>query len=203
MQLGRSKLNKPKKMKTSNFRLMIAVVAATACSTAIAIPITPVNVTMSLALSSSSVLVSDVSAQDIPGSGLDPATVATWLTSDVSFYNAKYAASYGAPGTVVLNDENLNSGPLLNVTAGEYLVLHYGKGTGGTGDGGGLVALYFDAAGTYQVPDNGSGPNGNGGISYAFGYSSGLSVPDGGSSLMLLGLAALGMFVFVRKTKTV
>ena len=73
-------------------------------------------------------------------------------------------------------------------------MLHYGSGPGGT-PAGGLVALYFDADQlSFAVPARGSGPNGFGGISFARLYDH-VGVPDGGTTVMLLGgaLTALGL----------
>src|SRR4051812_25635643 len=116
-----------------------------------------INITMSLPLGGGSTLVNDVSAQDIPGNGLGDATVFAWLQSDINTYNSNLSGDLPAP-TANLTSYDGGSIPVL---AGDYLVLHYGKGPGGLGQGGGLVALYFDAPGTYVVPADGSGPNGN------------------------------------------
>jgi hypothetical protein len=100
--------------------------------------------------------------------------------------------------------DNLNGvGPSIPVEAGDYLVLHYGKGDGGTGKGGGVLALYFDSAGTYQVPDNGSGPNGLGGVSFArlWDDTPDTSVPDNGSSVALMGMSLSGLVSLARLFK--
>jgi hypothetical protein len=161
-----------------------------------------INVTMSLPLGAGSTLVNDVSAQDIPGNGLGDATVFAWLQSDISIYNNNLSGHLAAPTTTLTSFDNLNSGLAIPVVAGDYLVLHYGKGPGGQGQGGGLVALYFDAAGTYTVPANGSGPNGNGGISFARLWDHGNQVPDGGSSLALLGIALSGLGLVYRRVRS-
>jgi hypothetical protein len=155
-----------------------------------------INVTMSLPLGAGSTLVNDVSAQDIPGNGLGDATVFAWLHSDISTYNSNLSGDLPAPTTGLTSYD----GGSIPVEAGDYLVLHYGTGPGGQGQGGGLVALYFDAAGTYAIPDNGSGPNGNGGLSFArlWDHTTGPTpgVPDGGTTWAMLGagLAAVGVF---------
>ena len=154
-----------------------------------------INVTMSLPLGAGSSLVNDVSAQDVPGGGLSDVTVFAWLQSDINTFNSNFNGNLPSPTTGLTAFDNLSSGPTIQVDAGDYLVLHYGRGRGGLGQGGGLVALYFDAAGTYVAPDNGSGPNGNGGISFARLWDHGTQVPDGGTSSVLLGMAlsALGL----------
>jgi hypothetical protein len=82
------------------------------------------------------------------------------------------------------------------IAAGDYLVLHYGVGKGGTkGSGGGLVVLFFDeAVDSFDVPQDGSGPNGLGGLSFAR-LLDHVAIPDGGSTAMLFGgaLTALGL----------
>jgi hypothetical protein len=175
---------------------MMVLVAVGACLLALSASANSINITMSLPLNNSSVLATDVNAQAIPGSGLGDATVLAWLQSDITQYNSNLGKNLAGPTTTETAWENLNAGPSITVEAGDYLVLHYGKGQGGVGQGGGLVALYFDAAGTYQVPDNGSGPNGNGGISFARLWDHGTSVPDGGSTLVLLGAALCGLSLF-------
>jgi hypothetical protein len=161
-----------------------------------------INITMSLPLGAGSTLVNDVSAQDIPGNGLGDATVFAWLQSDIGTYNNNLNGHLPAPTTSLTSFDNLSSGPTIPVAAGDYLVLHYGKGPLGQGQGGGLVALYFDAAGTYVVPDNGSGPNGNGGISFARLWDHGTQVPDGGTSLVLLGMALSALGLVYRRVRS-
>jgi hypothetical protein len=151
-----------------------------------------INITMSLPLGAGSTLVNDVSAQDIPGNGLGDATVLAWLQSDINTFNNNLNGDLPAPTTDLTS---FDGGGTIQVAAGDYLVLHYGKGPGGQGQGGGLVALYFDAAGTYAIPSNGSGPNGNGGLSFARLWDHGTQIPDGGTTVALLGMAlsALGL----------
>jgi len=151
-----------------------------------------INVTMSLPLGAGSTLVNDVSAQDIPGNGLGDATVFAWLQLDIHTFNSNLNGDLPDPTTGL---SSFDGGGTIHVAAGDYLVLHYGKGTGGTGQGGGLVALYFDADGTYAIPANGSGPNGNGGLSFARLWDHGTQIPDGGTTVALLGMAlsALGL----------
>jgi hypothetical protein len=161
-----------------------------------------INITMSLPLGAGSTLVNDVSAQDIPGNGLGTATVFAWLQSNIDTFNNNLNGNLPDPTTTLTAFENLSTGLSIQVAAGDYLVLHYGKGQGGQGQGGGLVALYFDAAGTYVVPSNGSGPNGNGGISFARLWDHGTQIPDGGTSLVLLGMALSALGLFYRKVRS-
>ena len=86
------------------------------------------------------------------------------------------------------------------IAAGDYLVLHYGVGDGGVAaSGGGLVVLYFDAdEDSFDVPADGSGPNGLGGLSFARLYDHNDRVPEGGMSLVMLSVALIGLGCFAR-----
>ena len=156
------------------------------CNTTLAVPI---NITMSLPHNGSSVLVNDVSLGAIGNNS--PATLFQFLLSDIGTYNNNVPGDLPDPTTTLIDRPDLNGvGPVIPVEAGDYLVLHYGGSKGG----GGVVALYFDAAGTYDIPDNGAGPNGTGGVSSARLWDHGTTrVPDGGTSVVLLGLALVGL----------
>jgi hypothetical protein len=181
-------------MKTKVLSLFLAVVFAGIIS-ANAVPI---NITMSLPLNGSSTLVGDVQAQNIPGSGLGVANVLSWLQLDVTTYDNNLAMSLVAPVDISSYASESTSGSLI-INAGDFLVLHYGAGPGGSPSGG-LVALYFATTAAYSVPQNGSGPNGNGGISFVSLYA-GSSVPDGGSTVFLLGTALSGLGMVARRLK--
>jgi len=127
----------------------------------------------------------DFPAQDISSvtgnPGLGDANVLAWLQAEIE--------KYGFP-TATTDQSDYTGGP---VAAGDYLVLHYGSGPGGT-SAGGLVALYFDAdQDSYTVPPDGSGPNGFGGISFARLYDHTATVPEGGMTLFMLGAAGVGL----------
>jgi len=90
------------------------------------------------------------------------------------------------------------SGPV-DVTPGEFFVVHYGKGKGGSAKGGsyeffqvvnGETSVTFPRFGNVAGAD----PYGHGGISSARGFP-GPSAPDSGATGMLLGgaLAGLGL----------
>ena len=84
------------------------------------------------------------------------------------------------------------------LTGFDYAVLHYGSGQGGT-PGGGVEFFALNGASKYTFPDNGTGPNGNGGFSSLTLFKGDRSsVPDGGSTVMLLG-AALGLIAAARR----
>jgi VPDSG-CTERM motif len=102
------------------------------------------------------------------------------------------------PGTLTDNfeDAGVLSGPV-SVTPGEFFVVHYGVGEGGTGSGGSLEFFQvINGETSVTFPQFGNGPDnpdpyGHGGISSARGF--GGQVPDGGTTAALLGLALTGM----------
>ena len=102
------------------------------------------------------------------------------------------------------NIENLNGGDqTISVLPGEYLVVHYGKGQGGSNPGGSWEFFQVvDGETSVTVPGRGNGatnpdPFGHGGISSVRGFG-GQGVPDGGTTVMLLG-AALGSLGMARR----
>jgi hypothetical protein len=109
------------------------------------------------------------------------------------------------PGTLTDNfeDAGVLSGPV-SVTPGEYFVVHYGVGEGGTGAGGsweffqvinGETSVTFPQFGNVAGDD----PYGHGGISSARGF--GGQVPDSGTTAMLLGSALAGLGLAYRYLK--
>lgn len=96
-------------------------------------------------------------------------------------------------------DSTATAGAEHDLTGFAYAVVHYGKGQGGTGDGGGIVAFYLDGTGNYTFPADGAGPNGKGGISSLRLYkATSTNVPDGGITLVLLGVALTGLSLIRR-----
>jgi hypothetical protein len=100
------------------------------------------------------------------------------------------------------NIENLNGGDQnIDVLPGEFLVVHFGKGEGGTGSGGSLEFFQvINGETNVTVPGTGNGPNnpdqfGHGGISSIRGFGGQNTTPDSGATVMLLGgaLAGLGL----------
>ena len=100
---------------------------------------------------------------------------------------------------LVLNLESgLNGDQTIDVTPGEFLVAHYGRGPGGSNPGGSWEFFQVINGETeVTVPGSGNGPTnpdefGHGGISSIRGFV-GPSVPDGGPTVMLLGAALTGL----------
>jgi VPDSG-CTERM motif len=79
-----------------------------------------------------------------------------------------------------------------------YAVVHYGVGRGGVPGSGGGIAFFQITNDLDTFPQNGSGPNGFGGISSVDLFGGIPGVPDGGATVMLLG-AALGALGVVRR----
>lgn len=164
---------------------------------------TPINITNDLG--SPAQLVNDFNKGTVGNSGQQ--TVFNWLSSIVDSYNTWLNPGLdlpdpvgGGPGGYESLVELSNSGGPLNLTGFSYAVLHYGKGTGGIGQGGGFVALYLnDTTGSFTFPSNGSGPNGNGGISWVRLYGPVVPVPETGTTIALLGLALAGIAIARRK----
>jgi hypothetical protein len=110
----------------------------------------------------------------------DPATQLAWLQSLIP----NNTLGLTPPSTGV---SPYTGGP---IAAGDYLVLHYGAGTGGTMGGGWVGLLFTTPVSSFTVPANGSGPNGFGGLSGATLFD---HVADGGSTLTLLGLGLIAL----------
>jgi hypothetical protein len=101
------------------------------------------------------------------------------------------------PGPLSNNFENgsVLSGPV-TVTPGEFFVVHYGKGKGGTGSGGSWEIFQVqNNETTVTFPQLGNGPTnnpdpfGHGGISSARGFGGPPTTPDSGTTAALLGLS--------------
>ena len=103
---------------------------------------------------------------------------------------------------VLCGDFNTNN-LTINVMPGAFLVLHYGKGDGGTSKGGGLEAwLVAGGETTVTVPANGTSAFGKGGISSIREFCPpGTHVPDSGTTAMLLGSALTGLGLVRRYLK--
>ena len=102
------------------------------------------------------------------------------------------------PGSLS-HDFDAPSGPV-GVFPGEFFVVHYGKGKGGSNEGGsweffqvinGETSVTFPQSG--NGPTNNPDPFGHGGISSARGFGGEQKVPDSGTTAMLLGTAFTGL----------
>jgi hypothetical protein len=154
----------------------------------------PINITVNAA---GTALVSYVPFSDLGNNG--DATVFTWLKTDVTAYNALEGASLPTPTAMDSNGTpfvKLDRPPSTTITLGgyDYLVLHWGGQVG-------AFQIYdvTGISGDFTVPSPGGPPTIGGLSSYAFYGSGGNPVPDGGTTLVLLGLALVGLSVFRRK----
>ena len=135
---------------------------------------------------------------DLPFSGNNnPTTNFNALVSDIGRYDTFTSTSL--PSAVFLGYGDYAPGTV-SLTGFDYAVLHYGKGPGGASPGGGIVFYYLNGmTGNYDFPVNGLGPNGFGGLSSIRLYvGSHTSVPDGGTSVMLMGIALTGVALLRR-----
>jgi len=136
----------------------------------------------------------DDNFQDITGGGNANAIFLEYLKGEILSYNNHVSPNPALPdpteNLTIYTDLNGVLPPNINLVAGDYLVVHYGAGPGGQ-PGGGLVALFVTANESLDIPTSGSGPNGFGGISFIWIYDHVQSVPDGSSTVGLLGLGFL------------
>ena len=94
------------------------------------------------------------------------------------------------------NFENLSeTDQNINVMAGAFLVVHYGKGSGGSSKGGSLEFFQvINGETNVTVPGKGTSVFGNDGISSIREFCPpGTNLPDSGTTAMLLGSALTGL----------
>ena len=123
-----------------------------------------------------------------------PQTNFDFLLSQISLYNSFNGASLQNPTFTGYFDGSSNT---VSLTGFDYAVIHYGTGPGGQGQGGGIEFFYLNGmTGNFTFAANGLGQNGFGGFSSIRLFSiggNGTSVPEGGTTAMLLGIAAVGL----------
>lgn len=122
----------------------------------------------------------------------NPTTNFDFLAADVTLYNNFFGTSLPAP--IFAGFADLSPGPV-DITGFDYAVLHYGKGRGGAGQGGGIVFYDLNGmTGIFTFPANGLGLNGFGGLSsIRLFVGTPNTVPDGGTTVALLGIALSGV----------
>jgi len=112
------------------------------------------------------------------------------LVSFLGFDPGSFNTSHDYTGPV--------SGPY-DAFPGEYFVVHYGKGRGGSGAGGSWEFFQvINGETSVTFPALGNGPTnpdqfGHGGFSSARGFGGGQNAPDSGTSAALLGLGLTGL----------
>jgi VPDSG-CTERM motif len=119
---------------------------------------------------------------------------------------AALAAFLGVPVDSLTLTDNFESGlsGAQDVTPGEFFVVHYGKGSGGSAKGGSwefFQVINGETSVTFPQNGNEAGddPFGHGGISSARGFTG--QVPDSGTTAMLLGSALAGLGLVRRYLK--
>jgi VPDSG-CTERM motif len=118
------------------------------------------------------------------------------------------AAFLGVPSSSLTLVDNFESGlsGAQDVTPGEFFVVHYGKGDGGSAKGGSFEFFQvINGETSVTFPQNGNeagdDPFGHGGISSARGFTGETNVPDSGTTAMLLGSALTGLGLVRRYLK--
>lgn len=122
------------------------------------------------------------------------------LATDIAAYNSFFGTSLPAP--LSTGSADLSPGTV-DITGFDYAVLHYGKGRHGAGQGGGIVFYDLNGmTGLFTFPANGSEPNGFGGLSsIRLFVGAPATVPDGGTTVALLGIALSGVGIARRYIK--
>ena len=107
--------------------------------------------------------------------------------------------------TLCGNFENLdeNSNLTVDVMAGSFIVIHFGKGNEGSSKGGGFeIYQVINGETSVTLPAFGTNAFGTGGISSAREFCPpGTNVPDSGTTAMLLGSALTGLGLVRRYLK--
>ena len=161
------------------------------------IPINPINITVSGGADVVAAPKSDLGT-------FGDANVLTWMNKDIINYNSLNSASL--PGAISSGGAALSSSGTggnsvtIDVTGLGYLFLHWG------GQGGGWAQLFYigSATGNFTF-DNSNIANSQplvGGLSFARDYGIvNHTVPDGGSTMLLLGMTLSGLTLVARRLK--
>jgi hypothetical protein len=130
------------------------------------------------------------------GNGNSPGDDFTRLDTVITLWNSHNPTDM-LPTPIITGDTTVGTGS--DALAGyDYAVVHYGAGPGGTASGGVEIFYLNGDTGSYTFPQNGSGPNGNGGISSVVLFE-GDAVPDGGTAVLMLGAVLTGLGLLRRK----
>ena len=178
------------KHSSAIFAILLALVASANA--------TPINITTSGGADVTAALGSDLG-------NFSESTVLSWLTSDVITYNSLNSSSLPTP-TTVAGQTGLTGGTggnsiSLNVTGYDYLFFHWG------GQNSGWVQAFYVGGSTGDFSFNssaigtGSGPSVGGLSFYSFYGPTTNSVPDGGTTIMMLGATLSGLSLMVRRFK--
>ena len=146
---------------------------------------TPLNITVSG-------IANAVAAPKSDLGNFGDATVLSWLTGDITAYNSLNGTAFGTPSSasslIGLTSAAGGNSITLNVSDHDYLFLHWG------GQNGGWAQAFYvgNLSGSFTFDNAPIGDNPQvGGLSFYSFYTG--SVPDGGSTALMLGLAFSGM----------
>lgn len=181
------------KMNAFNKSLAMVAILVSSLTVSVATP-TPLNITVS-----GGALVIAAPQSDIADYG--DATVYNWLTADIAAYNS--ITSYSLPTSVInpfltkVASGFLGGAEDILLTGGNYIFLHWG------GQGGGWEQAFYitGLTGTYTFTPPPGGHPVVGGLSFYSIYGAtagGANVPDGGTTVAMLG-GALAMIGLIRR----
>ena len=169
-----------------------------------------IGLSLGFALTASAVPLEITHHEDSQPGNSGESTINSWIGTTVTNYNTAHDPDLPAPGTQVfrVNSEGeadatpppaYSSYPtfgdvssiLLPVGDFTYVALHWG------GPGGGQYQIFYigDSEGSYTF----TSPDGAKGLSWYSFFGSRNGVPDSGSTLILLGVALLGLMGFRRR----
>jgi hypothetical protein len=174
-----------------NAALLLGLILLPLVATANSIP---VNITVS-----GGALVVAAPKSDLGDFG--DATVLNWLTGDVSSYNTLTSSSLPAP--VSISQIGLTGGAggnsiVLDLTGtADYLFFHWGGQGGGWAQAFNIAGLTGDFTFDNSLIGTGQGPS-VGGLSFYSLYGP-TSVPDGASTMLMLGAALSGIALIKRR----
>jgi VPDSG-CTERM motif len=194
MALELLKERAPKFCSMRRATLVYALALASAAITASAIPI-PTNITVSN--NGTQLNVSGVAKKAQYGQqNNNPTSNLVFLNKEIGFWNEAFNPDLPtANSAAALSVDGIGDTSSYNAVAGyDFVVFHFGNGPAGGSPGGWWQAWHLSGlGGTFTVPAVGGAPVG--GFSSARYYN---PVPDGGSTLSLLG-AAFGVIAAVRR----
>ena len=142
---------------------------------------------------------------EVPGSGSDipkigsnsPGNDFNFLTAVISAWDTANPLNL-LPVPTLTGDKETTGPDATGLSGYDYAVLHYGKGSGGSNPGGGIEVWFLNGASSFDFPANGTGPNGMGGFSSIVLFKAAV-VPDGGTTVLLLGLALSSLGLIRRR----
>lgn len=188
-------LNLGSRMKLiKSLALTVLVVTATLCVSASTVRAALINITIdpNTGLPATDVSLGTIDDHNVPG-------LFNFAGTDVTMFNTFSGSNLPAPVFAGFASYVGNPGSV-DITGFDYAVLHYRQGRDGISQGGGVEIFYLNGmTGNFTFSEFGLGPNGRGRIScMALFAGSPSGVPDGGSTVALLGMSLSGL-AFARR----